>query len=121
MRVIIVDDYPDTAETTGVLLATAGHECRTATCGADALVAAEGFHPELAIIDIGLPAMDGYALLGVLRSRFAARPPFLVATTGWKHLIKQAVEAGFDQCILKPAGREQFLRAVRLAQQRHVA
>ena len=118
MRVLIVDDYPDTAEATGVLLESAGHECRTATSGAEALAAADAFNPELAILDIGLPDIDGYALLDVLRSRFSPRPPYIVAVTGWTHAFERAVDAGFDECLLKPAGREQLMRAVRLAQRR---
>jgi DNA-binding response OmpR family regulator len=121
MRVLIVDDYPDTAEATGELLASAGHEYRAATCGADALTEADAFDPELAIVDIGLPDIDGCALLGALRSRLATRPPYLVAMTGWQHAFERAVEAGFDECLLKPAGREQLLRVVELARRRRAS
>lgn len=117
MRVLIVDDYPDTAEAAGALLTTAGHECRSATCGADALAVAEAFGPELAILDIGLPDLNGYELVGALREQLAKRPPYFVAMTGWSHAVKQAREAGFDHFLLKPAGREQLLHAVELARQ----
>ena len=118
MHVLIVDDYPDTAETACQLLESAGHECRAVTCGADALAAVDAFRPDLAIIDIDLPDMDGCALLGALRSRFPTHPPYLVALTGSKHALERAVEAGFDECLLKPAGREQLLRVAQLAQRR---
>ena len=118
MRVLIVDDYPDIVETTCALLTSEGHDCQGAISGFEALATAESFNPELAILDIRLPDIDGYAVLGALRARFANRAPYLVALTGWAHAVKKALEAGFDECFLKPAGREQILRAVRLAQQR---
>ena len=89
-------------------------------CGADALTQADSFNPDLAIVDIGLPDIDGCALLGALRSRLATWA-YLVAMTGWQHAVERAVEAGFDDCLLKPAGREQLLRVVELAQRRRAA
>jgi CheY-like chemotaxis protein len=121
MRVLIVDDYPDTAETTGELLASDGHEYRTAASGAEALAAVDAFDPELAILDIGLPDIDGYALLDALRSRMATRPPYTVAMTGWRDALSRAPAAGFDECLLKPARRDQLLHAVRLALSRRAA
>lgn len=116
MRVLIVDDYPDTAEAAGELLRTAGHECWSATSGADALAVAEAFGPELAILDIGLPDINGCELVGALRARLAKRPPYFVAMTGWSGAVKRARDAGFDHFLLKPAGREQLLLAVEAAQ-----
>jgi DNA-binding response OmpR family regulator len=118
MRVLIVDDYPGTAETTGKLLRGAGHECRSATSGAKALAVADVFEPEVAILDIGLPDIDGYALIGALRNRFAIRPPYAIAMSGRTHALKAALEVGFDECLLKPANREQLVRVVELAQRR---
>jgi DNA-binding response OmpR family regulator len=116
MRVLIVDDYPDTAEAASELLRTAGHECWSAACGADALAGAEAFSPELAILDIGLPDISGYDLVVALRARLAKRPPYFVAMTGWSSAVKRARDAGFDHFLLKPAGREQLLLAIELAQ-----
>jgi hypothetical protein len=79
MHVLIVDDYPDTAETACQLLESAGHECRAVTCGADALAAVDAFRPDLAIIDIDLPDMDGRALIAEYRDTRAgerALPPY---------------------------------------------
>lgn len=116
MRVLIVDDYPDTAETVGELLRRAGHDCRSATCGAEALAVADAFKPELAILDIGLPDLDGYALRGALQSRLATCHPYFVALSGRTHALSAALVVGFDACLLKPVGLAQLLRVVRLAQ-----
>lgn len=113
MRVLIVDDDSDTAEIAGVLLTAYGHECRSATCGVDALRVAEGWNPELALLDIGLPDIDGYQLASALRSLIAKRPPYLVAISGWASAIGHE---GFDHCLLKPAGRQQLLHVIELAQ-----
>ncbi|HEX8113745.1 MAG TPA: response regulator [Kofleriaceae bacterium] len=114
---LIVDDYPGTAETAGKLLRGAGHECRSARSGAEALVVADAFEPEVAILDIGLPDIDGYALIDALRRRLAVRPPYVVAMSGRGHALTAAREIGFDECLLKPVDREQLVRVVELARQ----
>jgi CheY-like chemotaxis protein len=116
MRVLIVDDYPDTAETACELLRRAGHDCRSATCGAQALAVADSFEPELAILDIGLPDTDGYALRTALQNRLANRHPYFVALSGRTHALNAALAVGFDACLLKPVGLVQLLRVIRLAQ-----
>jgi DNA-binding response OmpR family regulator len=116
MRVLIVDDYPDTAETACELLRGAGHDCQSATCGADALAVADAFQPELAILDIGLPDIDGYALRVALQSRLVSCQSYFVALSGRTHALHAALAVGFDACLLKPVGLTQLLRVVRLAQ-----
>jgi CheY-like chemotaxis protein len=61
-RVLIVDDYPDAAETACTLLSLLGHDCQFATCGKDALALAPRFDPDVAILDIGLPDVSGFDL-----------------------------------------------------------
>ncbi|HEY6180368.1 MAG TPA: response regulator [Kofleriaceae bacterium] len=119
MRVLIVDDFPDTAETAGELLRNAGHDCQCAMCGAEALLAVEDFVPDIAILDIALPDISGYELLGALCRRLAQRPPYLVAMTASVEAFLHARDAGFDHCILKPAGRLELLRAIALAEKKH--
>ena len=116
MRVLIVDDYPDTAESACELLRRAGHDCRSATCGTDALAVADAFRPELVILDIGLPDLDGYALREALLGRLADPRPYFVALSGRAHALNAALVVGFDACLLKPVGLAQLLRVVRLAQ-----
>ncbi|HEY0481158.1 MAG TPA: response regulator [Kofleriaceae bacterium] len=106
-RVLVVDDYPDSAETTCTLLAMLGHECRFAVCGKDALIEAATFEPDIAILDIGLPDLSGFELAAALRAQLAGKPLYLAAVTGWGQPEDRAraFAAGFDEHFLKPADR----------------
>jgi CheY-like chemotaxis protein len=121
VRILIVDDYPGVAEAVCKLLRDAGHECRSETSGTRALAIADAFVPELAVLDISLPDIDGYTLVDRLRRRSVLCPPYFVAMSGRKHALAAALEVGFDACLLKPASREQLLRLVELAQRRQVS
>jgi CheY-like chemotaxis protein len=116
-RVLVVDDYPDAAETTCALLTMLGHDCRFATCGEGALIAVAQFTPDVAILDIGLPDLSGFELARRLRFQFAGRPLYLAAVTGWgqpEDRIK-AVASGFDHHVIKPADRDKLIRILELA------
>lgn len=104
-RVLIVDDYPDAAEIACTLLSLLGHDCRAASCGKDALAEAVVFIPDVALLDIGLPDMNGYDLARSLRALLAGRSLYIAAVTGWGQAKDRAhaFEAGFDQHVLKPA------------------
>jgi CheY-like chemotaxis protein len=117
-RVLIVDDYPDAAETACTLLSLLGHECRFATCGKDALLEAVQFEPDVAILDIGLPDVSGLELARELRRQYSGRPLYLAAVTGWgqpEDRIK-AFAAGFDYHVLKPADRDKLSLILQLAE-----
>lgn len=103
-RVLVVDDYPDSAETSSLLLTILGHECRIAHSGSSALDQAAAFDPHIVILDIGLPDMSGYEVARQLRARSNGRRVHLAAVTGWGMPADQlrAFEAGFDQHVLKP-------------------
>lgn len=121
-RVLIVDDYPDAAEVTCALLSLLGHTCRSALCGKDALVTAREFHPDIAILDIGLPDISGYEVAAALRQT-TDRPLYLAALTGWGQPEDRvrALEAGFDHHILKPADSETLRAIIRLAERAELA
>src|SRR5262249_3503691 len=107
-RVLVVDDNEDAVESLALLLSSHGHEVRTAYDGPDALELAEAFRPEVVILDIGLPRMDGYEVACRLRERAWTRDLLLVALTGYgrEEDRRRAHEAGFDWHLVKPVDPE---------------
>ncbi|HWZ90483.1 MAG TPA: ATP-binding protein, partial [Polyangiaceae bacterium] len=103
-RVLVVDDNSDAAELMARAMSELGCETRIAHDGPSALALVEIFRPELALLDIGLPVMDGYELAGRIRSRPGAERVRLVAVTGYgqKSDVEQAFAAGFDEHLTKP-------------------
>lgn len=103
-RILVVDDNVDTAESLALLLRLRGHEVETAHDGPDALKKAGSFHPEVVLLDIGLPGLDGYQVAGRLRRRRQTAKALLVALTGYGQEEDQrlAREAGFDYHLTKP-------------------
>ncbi len=87
-----------------MLLRLSGHEVAVAHDGPTALQAAEAQPPEVALLDISLPGMDGYELARRLRSQPALGRPLLIALTGWglEEERRRSKEAGFDHHLLKP-------------------
>ena len=119
VRVLIVDDYPDSAEVSAMLLELFGHQCRIATTGQDALTEAAAFDPDIVILDIGLPDISGYDVARTLRAQPRARPLYLAAVTGWGQPEDRvrALAAGFDLHVLKPTDGEKIQNIVSLAVQ----
>ncbi len=103
MRVLVVDDNPDAADSLAMLLEIWGHKVAVANDADAALAAARVRCPEVVLLDIGLPGMDGYELAKRLR-RDGLERAFLVAITGYgddedRH---RALQAGFDAHLVKP-------------------
>jgi CheY-like chemotaxis protein len=122
VRVLVVDDYPDSAEISSMLLTFYGHECRTAVTGQAALEQAAEFDPDIVILDIGLPDISGYDVARTLRARAGGRALYLAAVTGWgqpQDRVK-ALAAGFDQHVLKPIDASKILQILKLATERTV-
>ena len=103
-RMLIVDDNQDSARSMSTLQRLRGHETRTAFTGPDAIVAAADFIPEVVLMDIGLPGMDGYEVARRLRAIPALAGAFLVAMTGYGSDEDRAAgkDAGFDEYLIKP-------------------
>jgi len=103
-RVLVVDDNVDGAETLTMLLRIRGHETRTAHTGPEALDAACSFKPDVVILDIGLPCMNGYEVARRLRRDPLLCGAVLVALTGWgsEENKQRSSEAGFDFHLTKP-------------------
>ena len=103
-RVLVVDDNADSAESLSLLLELMGHTVRTAHDGEEALAEAESFRPELVLMDIGMPRMDGYEAARRLRQAPWAEGVVLVALTGWgqDEDKRRSEEAGFNHHLIKP-------------------
>jgi signal transduction histidine kinase/DNA-binding response OmpR family regulator len=103
-RVLVVDDSTDAAESLALLLRLSRCEVRSAHDGPAALEAAETFRPEVIILDIGLPGMNGYEVARRLRARAATRDTLLIAMTGYgqKEDRLQSEQAGIDHHLVKP-------------------
>jgi CheY-like chemotaxis protein len=103
-RVLIVDDDSDSAESLALLLASMGHETRTAHDGLAAIELVRVFQPEAVLLDIGLPGMDGYETCRRMRQEPAGPSLFITAVTGWgqEEDRRRTREAGFDHHVVKP-------------------
>lgn len=115
-RVLVVDDNVDIAETLALLLADSGHTVTVAHDGPSALVRAEQDDPQVILLDIGLPGMDGYEVARQLRANPRMRSRALAALTGYGQASDRqlALEAGFNQHFTKPvdiAALEDFVAA----------
>ena len=104
LSILIVDDNLDAAEILSELLALNGHVTRTTSDGAETLAIASGFVPDVAILDIGLPGMDGYELARNLRELSSWSRVKLYALTGYGQQTDRALSkaAGFDEHLVKP-------------------
>lgn len=112
LRVLVVDDFPDTADVMELYLTRAGYEVRSAYCGADAIRVARWFQPDLAIIDIRLPDMTGYDVARRLRADAGDHPLRLVALSGDAD-PDLALEARFDEVVCKPVSGPELHRLIR--------
>jgi signal transduction histidine kinase len=111
-RMLIVDDNEDSARSMATLQRRRGHEARAVFTGPDALVAAAEFMPEVVLLDIGLPGMDGFEVAQRLRAMPALAGAFLAAMSGYgsPEDVAHARAAGFDEYLVKPADLD-LLRA----------
>jgi CheY-like chemotaxis protein len=104
LRILVIEDNSDAAETLGDLLRLFGHEAEIALSGSTGVEVARSVQPDVVLCDIGLPGMDGYAVASNLRSEPATRAARLVALTGYgRDSDRQRTrEAGFDLHLVKP-------------------
>lgn len=112
-RVLIAEDIPDAAEMLCLLLEQLGHDVRVAADGVRAVAMAKEFDPAVALLDVGMPRMDGYEAAREIRAALGSRVT-LVALTGWgQHEDQQrARAAGFDHHLTKPADPEMLERLI---------
>jgi len=113
-RILVVDDNRDAAEATKVLLELGGHEVKMVGDGSEALASAPVFAPDVVLLDIGLPMMDGYQVAQRLREVAQTRASCLIALTGYGQPAdrERARVAGFDHHLTKPADPDALLALV---------
>jgi signal transduction histidine kinase/ActR/RegA family two-component response regulator len=110
-RVLVADDNVDSTELLAMLFTALGCEVAVAHDGEQAVKTARTFRPDFAVLDIGMPLLDGYDAARKIRADSGGRPLKLVAMTGWgqEEDLRRAREAGFDEHVLKPADVEKLM------------
>jgi len=103
-RVLVVDDNRDSARTLSMMLRVMGHETATAHDGLEAIEAATAYKPDMILLDIGLPKLNGYEVCRRLRELPDCRSTLIVALTGWGQDDdrRRSTDAGFDRHLVKP-------------------
>lgn len=114
-RVLIVDDNRDAAISLSVLMSLTGSDTTTAFDGLEAVETAADFDPDVVLLDIGLPKLNGYEVCRLLRQMPRTRPLVVVALTGWgqDQDRQRSQEAGFDAHLVKPVDPDALLRTLR--------
>lgn len=111
-RVLVVEDHAETADFLSRYARLLACEVRTSSNGGQALSVAQEFSPQIVLLDIGLPDMDGWELARRLRERLDPVQPVLVAITGFRSPEDRirSLEAGIDYHLNKPEFREELMR-----------
>jgi CheY-like chemotaxis protein len=114
LKVLVVEDNVDVAEAIGWVLEKIGHDHRFVHDGREALAAAHEYRPDVVILDIGLPGMDGYAVCRAFREDELFKDISIIAQTGWGQSRDKtsASEAGFDHHLTKPVSREELVKVL---------
>ena len=109
-RILVVDDNRDSTEMTAILLGAWGQEARVAYDGLSALSIGRTFLPEIVLLDIGLPNLDGYETARQIREEPWGKEVMLVAVTGWGQAsdFNKSREAGFDHHLVKPVAPDRL-------------
>jgi CheY-like chemotaxis protein len=109
-RILVVDDNIDAAQSLAFLLQAEGHDVCIAHDGEQAFISAGDFRPDIALLDIGLPKLDGYAVAEAIRREAWGKDILLLALTGWGQNDdkRRALEAGFDFHLTKPVDLDQM-------------
>jgi len=113
-RILVADDNVDAAEALALQLRLAGHDVRAAYDGLEALEIAESFVPQVVLLDLGMPRMDGYETARQIRRRWWGKSARLVALTGWggQQDRKRTADAGFDAHLVKPVTELDLFKAI---------
>jgi len=113
LRILVVDDNRDAAETLAMLLKLEGFTVATAFDGATALAEAASFQPQVVLLDIGMPGMDGYAVARELRARENTKSSIIIALTGYGQPVERAQAANFTDYLTKPINPDLLLTVLK--------
>jgi signal transduction histidine kinase len=113
-RILVADDNTDAVEALALQLRLAGHEVRSANDGVEALEVAESFAPQVVLLDLGMPRMDGYETARQIRRKWWGKSATLVALTGWggQQDRQKTSDAGFDAHLVKPVTEFDLFQAI---------
>jgi CheY-like chemotaxis protein len=101
-RILVVDDEKDAASTLAEILEADGHQTLAVNDGPAALTVLQTFEPDVVLLDLGLPEMDGYEVATRLREQDRDRQILLIAVTGYQSDMARLKQAGFDRYLMKP-------------------
>ena len=120
-NVLIVDDFPDTLALYEAVLSEDGHKIRTASSGVEALRMVDELEPELVLLDVSMPGLDGVEVLRRLRGRRGGGPAVIMLTAARRepHAIEAGLKEGADAYLTKPIDSRELDAAIRLAASRH--
>ena len=113
-RVLVVDDNEDSVDSMVMLLELLGNQVYTARDGIEAIEAAERFRPDLVLMDMGMPRMNGYDATRRIREQPWGQPITMVAVTGWarEEDRQKSQEAGFNGHLIKPVDHRVLTKLV---------
>jgi CheY-like chemotaxis protein len=116
-RILVADDFPQSAEILARLLRQDGNVVQIARDGVEAIEAAEQFRPDVVVLDISMPKLTGYEAARIIREQPWGKRVFLVALSGWGHHLDQqrSKDSGFDAHLTKPAKYEKLMELLDLA------
>ena len=111
LRILVIDDNPDAATTTGMLLKWKGYEAHTRNSGKAGLEAAEQLQPDVILLDIGMPGLDGYETCRLIREQPWGQGITVIALTGYgqEEDRQRTRDAGFDDHLAKPVDLEALI------------
>ena len=120
-RILVVDDNRDAADSLAMLIRSLGHEVKTVYDGHAALEEATTFQPDMALVDIGMPGIDGYETVMQLRQRRGNVHLIVIAVTAWTRDEdkRRAYDAGFDLHVAKPVDAEKLKELLGLLDPTH--
>ncbi len=112
LRILVIDDNVDTVLGFSLLLKATGHDVRTAHDGLNIIQLTDEFHPDVIMLDIGLPGLNGYEVAKKIREQPAGKDIVLIALTGYGQDSdrQSSIDAGFDHHLVKPARFEQLVQ-----------